>query len=148
MKYKLYAAFIASLSVVLTLASNETFGASMAAHGSRSASTHLTFHRSVAQSRHHRRGSHTAAFLPAIGGYYYEPADGEPDLVVREQKTYGDRYTCSLDIPWDWVHRCPSLSEQPPTPVVAVPSVPGCPAQHVTVPMGDGKEQTVSMVRC
>ena len=145
---KISAALIISCSVALTLASNEAFSASVRAHGGPSASTHSTFHRSVAQSQHHRRRSHTGAFWPVTGGYYYGPANGEPDVVVREQKTDDDRYTCTLDMPWDWVHRCPSPSERPPTPVVVVPSVPGCAAQRVTVPMSDGKEQTVIINRC
>jgi hypothetical protein len=145
---KISAALIITCSVAFTLASNETFGASVGEHGERSASTHSTFHRSVAQWQHHRRRSHTAGLLPAVGGYYYGPPNGEPDVVIREQKIYDDHYTCTLDMPWDWVHRCPSPSERPPTPVVAVPSVPGCAAQRVTVPMGDGKEQTVIINRC
>jgi hypothetical protein len=108
---KISAALIISCSFAFTLASNQTFGAS-------------------------------------LGGYYYGSANSGPDVVIKEQKIYDDHYTCTLDMPWDWVHRCPSPSERPPTPVVAVPSVPGCAAQRVTVPMGDGKEQTVIINRC
>jgi hypothetical protein len=145
---KISAALIISCSVALTLASNETFGASLAAHGGKSASTHSTFHSSVARSRHHHGGRDTGAFWPAAGGYYYGPANGEPEVVVTEPKSDDVRYTCTLDIPWDWVHRCPNPPEPPPAPVVIMPSVPGCPAQRVTLPMGNGKEQTVTIVRC
>jgi hypothetical protein len=59
------------------------------------------------------------------------------------------RYTCTLDIPWDWPHRCPPLAPaRPPAPPVAVPYAPPCPAQTVRVPTGDGGERTVSIVRC
>lgn len=59
------------------------------------------------------------------------------------------RYTCTLDIPWDWVHRCPPLGpSRTPPPPVAVPYSPPCPAQTVTVPGRYGQERTVSIVRC
>lgn len=150
MRNKISAALIISCSVALTLASNETFGESVGAHGGRFVSTHSKFHPSAARLRHHHRGRHTGAFWPAVvatgnGG-------SEPEVVIREQKTLDVtpdvRYTCTLDMPWDWVHRCPSPSERPPAPVVVMPSVPGCAAQRVTVPMGDGKEQTVIINRC
>jgi hypothetical protein len=59
------------------------------------------------------------------------------------------RYTCTLDIPWDWVHRCPPLGppKAPSVPVV-IPYAPPCPAQTVTVPGRYGGERTVSIVRC
>jgi hypothetical protein len=148
MKYKLYAAFIASVSVVLVLASNETFGQSRAAHGGRSASMHSTAHPSVARSRHHHRGRNAWGLWPATGSFFYGPANGEPDINVTEPIQNNTRYTCTLDIPWDFVHRCPTPAKPPSKRVVIVPYEPGCSAQHVTVPMGDGKEQTISMVRC
>src|SRR5664280_784056 len=83
MTFKMHAAFIASLSVALTVASS------------------------------------------AVSGYFH--------------------YTYTYDVPWDAVHRYPPVVS-PSEPVVR-PYVPGCPAQTVTVPMGDGKEQTVTIVR-
>jgi hypothetical protein len=148
MTYKLYAAFIASLSVALTLASNNTFGASMATHGGRSASTHSTVHPSVARTRQHHRGRNAWDLWPAVGGFIYGAANGEPEVGVTEPTSGDVHYTCTLDIPADYVHRCPSPPEPPPAPYVIMPYELGCPAQHVTVPMGDGKEQTVSIVRC
>jgi hypothetical protein len=143
---KISAALIITCSVAFTLASNETFGASVGEHGGRFVSTHSKFHPSTARLRHQHRGRHTGAFWPAV--VTTGNGESESEVVIREQKIYDDHYTCTLDMPWDWVHRCPSPSERPPTPVGAVPSVPGCAAQRVTVPMGDGKEQTVIINRC
>ena len=150
MAYKVYAAFIASLGVALTLASSESFGRSGAANAGRSASTHSTSHRSVARSLHHHHGRNTGAFWPAAGGFFYNPPNGEPELDITQPQSGDVHYTCTYDIPWDWAHRCPPFvsSSEPPSAPVVRPYVPGCPAQTVTVPMGDGKEQTVSIVRC
>ena len=150
MAYKMYAAFIASLGVALTLASSESFGRSGAASDGRSASTHSISHRSVARSLHHHHGRNTGAFWPAAGGFFYNPPNGEPNVDITQPQSGDVHYTCTYDIPWDWAHRCPpfvSPSEPPSAPVVRA-YVPSCPAQTVTVPMGDGKEQTVSIVRC
>jgi hypothetical protein len=150
---KMYAALIMFFSAALTIASNQAFG-----------ETHLTFHPTVTLSldhhggRHtgaHHRGRHTRAHHrgrnigTAVGGFFYGPANAEPEVVVTEPQLSGETpYTCSLDIPWDFVHRCPSPPEPASGPNI-IPSVtPGCPAQHVTIPMGDGKEQTVTIVRC
>jgi hypothetical protein len=150
MAYKVYAAFIASLGVALTLASSESFGRSGAANAGRSASTPSTSHRSVARSLHHHHGRNTGAFWPAAGGFFYNPPSAEPKVDISEPQSGDVHYTCTYDIPWDWAHRCPpfvSSSEPPSAPVVRA-YVPGCPAQTVTVPLGDGKEQTVNIVRC
>ena len=149
MAYKMYAVFIASLGVALTVASSESFGRSGAANAGRSASTHSTSHPSIARSQH-RHGRNTGAFWTAAGGFFYNPPNGEPNVDITQPQSGDVHYTCTYDIPWDWAHRCPpfvSPSERPSAPVVR-PDVPGCPAQTVTVPMGDGKEQTVSIVRC
>jgi hypothetical protein len=149
MAYKMYAAFIASLGVALTLASSESFGRSGAASGGKSALTHSTSHPSIARSQHHH-GRNTGAFWSAAGGFFYNPPTGEPKVDVTQPQSGDVHYKCTYDIPWDWAHRCPpfvSPSEPSSAPVVR-PYVSGCPAQTVTVPMGDGKEQTVSIVRC
>src|SRR5271169_4348314 len=147
MAYKMYAAFIASLGVALTLASSESFGRSGAANAGRSAATHSTSHRSVARSLHHYHGRNTGAFWPAAGGFFYNLPNGESKVDITQPQSGEIHHTCTDDIPWDWAHRCPpfvSSSEPPSTPAVR-PYVPGCPAQTVTVPMGDGKEQTVNI---
>jgi hypothetical protein len=150
---KMYAALIMFFSLALTIASNQAFGESGATHGF--PSTHSTFHPTVTLSLDHHRGRHAGAHHrrrnigTAIGGFFNGPVNAKPEVVVTEPQLSGETpYTCSLDIPWDFVHRCPSPPEPASGPNV-IPSVTlGCPAQQVTVPMGDGKEQTVSIVRC
>jgi hypothetical protein len=145
---KVLAASFFSCCVVFALAPGETFGASPGGHGAGAASMHLNVHPSVGQSRQHRRGRDTGAFWLPGWGYYYgsAPANSQPDVapIVPNEALY----TCTLDIPWDWAHRCPSPPAPPPAPIVIMPSAPGCPAQSATVPLGDGKEQTVTIVRC
>lgn len=150
MAYKVYAAFIASLGVALFLASSESFGRSGAANGGRSASTHSTSHRSVARSRHHHLERHTGAFFLTDGGFLYNSPDGEPAVVITQPQSDDANFTCTYDIPWDWAHRCPPFvsSSNPPAKPAVRAYVPGCPAQTVSVPLGDGKEQTVNIVRC
>jgi hypothetical protein len=150
MAYKMCAVFIASLGVALALASSGSFGRSGAANAGRSASTHSTSHRSVARSLLHHHGRNTGAFWPAAGGFFYNPPNGEQNVDITQPQLGDVHYTCTYDIPWDWAHRCPAIvgSSEPPSAPVVRPYVPGCPAQTVTVPMGDGKEQTVSIVRC
>jgi hypothetical protein len=150
MAYKMYAAFVASLGVALTLASNQTFGGSGVAHGVAAASAHPTIHPSVTRSPNHHRGRNIGTFFPAGGGYFWEPPSGEP-IVELTQPMSGDiTYTYKYDVPWDWAHRYPPSffagPPKPPSPPVAF--FPGCPKQTVTVPGADGKDQTVTMVRC
>jgi len=149
MMYKVYAAFLMCLGIAITLASNQAFGGSRAGHGGVSASTHSTFHRSFA--RLHHRGRHRGAFFPGdfFWGPYDQPyADVAPP--ISGPITNDTNYTCKLNFPWDWAHRCPPSSfesaAQPPSPPMAY--VPGCAKQTVTVPGADGKDQTVNVVRC
>jgi hypothetical protein len=100
MMYKVYAAFIMSLSVALTLASP---GAA------------------------HDGGLNVDVYRPTSGDIHF---------------------TCTYDVPWDWVHRCPPVVSPPEPPPLPVVRAPGCLPQAVTVPGADGKDQTVSMVRC
>jgi hypothetical protein len=58
------------------------------------------------------------------------------------------RFTCTYDIPWDWVHRCPPVVSSPVPPPPPVVLAPGCRPQAVTAPGPDGKDQTITMVRC
>jgi hypothetical protein len=88
----------------------------------------------------------TFASIQAFGG----SAAARGRLEVAVPTSGGAQFTCTYDLPWDWVHRCPSVvspAERSSYPVVR-PSAPGCPAQTVTVPTGSGKEQTVTVVRC
>jgi hypothetical protein len=137
MAYKMYAAFIASLSVALTIASNETFARSASRGGF--TSTHSISHPSVAHSLRHRRRNNVGTLWPAVGDFFYGPSNGEPGVDFT-QPTSGD---IPYDVPWDWAHRYPPVvipSERP--------YVPSCPTETVTVPGLDGKEQTVSIMRC
>ncbi len=105
MMRKMYPAFIMSLSVVLTLASNQAFGGSRATNG----------------------GLNVDVDRP----------------ISRDTP-----FACTYDVPWDWVHRCPPFVSplDPPSPPVVLR--PGCLTQSVTVPGADGKDQTVTIVRC
>ena len=145
MMYKVGAVFAMFLSVVFSFAFNQAFAQSAPAHHNRSsAAKHSPHHRFP----HH---DHRRNFFPAFGGFWGVPNDGFG--VDTYAPTYAPtfdhtRFTCTYDIPWDWVHRCPpvvALPEPPPVPVV---SGPGCVPQVVTVPGADGKDQTVTMLRC
>lgn len=155
MTYKMYGAFVASLSVVaLILAANETFGRSGAAlggvsgvaHGGGPAATHSTSHRSAARLLRHHRRNNVGALWPAAGGFFYDPWNGEPNVNATQPMSGDVHYTYTYDVPWDAVHRFPQAVT--PSEIFVRPYVPGCPTQAVTVPGNDGKEQTVNIVRC
>jgi hypothetical protein len=140
MKCRMFPVLIAAVSVAFAFSSSSTFGGSVAGHGGTSHPSHLTSHQSAARSLLHHKQRNLGTFWPAPGGYFYEPPNGE-------QPISGDiHYTYTYDVPWDAVHRYPQ-AVSPTVPVVR-PYVPGCPAQSVTVPMSDGKEETVNIVRC
>jgi len=143
-------AFIASLSVTMALVSNQAVGGPSAPPAGSSASDARG---SVARPLHHD-GRNTRACFPSTGGWFWWPSGSsnrQPNIDVRQTITGGPSYTCTLDIPGDWAHRCPpSLFASPPEPLPP-PPVPyelGCPAQTVTVPGSDGKDQTINIVRC
>jgi hypothetical protein len=143
MTYRMYGAFIASLSVVaLLLGPNETFARSGAAHGGRVTSTHSIPRPAVAQFRHHRRNN-VRTLWPAVNGFLYAPSNGDPALDVAQPVSRDMHYTYTYDVPWDWAHRYP-----PAVTPSERPYVPGCPAETVTVLGRDGQEQTVSIMRC
>jgi hypothetical protein len=154
MMYKVCAASILSLGVALTLASSQAFGGSGVAHGGVSAATHSPFHRSFARLPNHRNGRNPGTFFPADAGFFWGPSDDQPNVEATQPPSgpiSGDvNYTYKYDVPWDWAHRYPpsffASPPRPPSPPVAY--VPGCPAQAVTVPGKDGKDQTVAIVRC
>jgi hypothetical protein len=144
MTRKMYGALIASLSVAaLLLAANETFAGSGAARGGGFASTHSIAHPRAAQSFRHHRRNNAGIVWPAEEGFYYGPSNGEPMVDVTPPTSGDVHYTHTYDVPWDWAHRFP--------PAVT-PSerqyVPSCPTENVTVLGRDGREQTVSVMRC
>src|SRR5271169_3079534 len=147
MAYRKYGALVASLgAVALMLAANETFARSGAAHGGGVASRHSIAHARLAHAfRHHRRNNNNniGTVWPAFGDYSNGPSTGEP-MGELGQPIPGDiRNSQAYDIPWDWAHRYPPIvtpSERP--------YVPSCPSETVTVPGHDGKDQTVSIMRC
>jgi len=149
MTYRMYGAFIASLSAVaLMLAANETVARSGGAPRGGFTSSRSISHPSVAQSlRHHRRNT-VGAFWP--GDFFYGPSNGEPIGDVTPPASGDVHYTYTYDVPWDWAHRYPpsffASTPEPSSPPVAY--VPGCARQIVTVPGADGKDQTVTVVRC
>lgn len=60
--------------------------------------------------RHHHHGG---GFFPGTGGVVYgatnevrEPVVEAPPVARSDEL----RYTCVLDIPWDYVHRCPQYT--------------------------------------
>jgi hypothetical protein len=143
MTYRMYGAFIASLSAIaLMLAANETFAASGTGARGGFTAAHSISHRSLAHSlRRHQRGN--AIFWPTDNGYFDGSSDGAP-LADVTQPTSGDiHYTTTYDVPWDWAHRLP-----PDVTPSNRPYVPSCPTEAVTVPGHNGREQTVSVTRC
>jgi hypothetical protein len=139
--YKVYAAFLMSLGVALTLASNQ---AAKAGHGGVSASMHSTFHRTFARSHHH--GRNRRDFFP--GSFFEGPYD-QPYSDIAPPVS-GPVSNDAYDVPWDWAHRYPpgffESSPQPSSPPMAY--VPGCNKETVTVPGADGRDHTVNVVRC
>jgi hypothetical protein len=151
MMHRMYAtAFIASLSVALTLAPNESFGRSGAAPGGKSASTHSAsspsamrprVHANFSSRRDHGKRNAGWALWATAGGFdginqNLQPSDFEPNVDVA--RSISQHVTYTYDFPWDAVHRYP--------PVVRYAS--GCRSQTVTVPRGGGKMQSVNIVRC
>jgi hypothetical protein len=145
MTYKMYGALVASVGVVaLVLAGDEALAGSQAGPRATPAAAHSMSHRSFARSfRHHRRND-AGFFWPGDGFYDDEPSGGEPGADIPPPASGGDvHYTYKYDVPWDWAHRYP-----PSVTPSDRPYVPSCPAENVTVPGHDGKEQTVSITRC
>ena len=98
--------FIASLgAVALVLAASETFADPGVVRGAGIAPARPAF---PSFPRHHRGG-----FFPGTGGVFYGLPNEvrEPVVEASPPKTSDDlRYTCVLDIPWDYVHRCPQFT--------------------------------------
>jgi hypothetical protein len=138
------ATFIASLSVAIILASNQAFGQLRASPGGSPPSM-------SPRSAPSPQPTNIGTFFPAVGGFFGAPFNRQPNVNLDVRQTITDGiYTCTYDIPWDWVHRCPpSFFASPPVPPPPpVAFRPGCSGQTVTVPGTDGKDQTVNMLRC
>lgn len=145
MMYRVFGALIASIgAVALLLAadaasarSGATAHASFAPIHSHSASRPAIAH----AFRHHRKNG-VDGFWPGWGDYSYGPI-GEPEPDLSGAASPDLRATCTYDIPWDWVHRCPPAVT--PSQRAYAPS---CSNEAVTVPGRDGNESTVNVTRC
>jgi hypothetical protein len=146
MTCKLSASLIASFGLALILAPGAAFGQSAVGHGGRSASAHSAIHHFAGGSTRRHNRANTTTFWPGTGAFFYGTPAGEVKVDNRQPISGDIHYTYTYDVPWDAVHRYP-IPVSPVEPVVR-PYVPGCPAQAVTVPMADGKEQTINIVRC
>jgi hypothetical protein len=147
MMYRVSGVLIASVgAVALLLAADAAFARSGAtAHaGFSPAHSHSASRPAIAHALRHRRRNGIDGFWPGWSGgdYSYGPI-GEPTPDVSGSAVPDLRATCTYDIPWDWVHRCP--------PAVT-PSerayAPNCSNEPVTVPGRDGKESTINITRC
>ena len=153
MKYKMYGALFASLSVAaVMLTASDTFarpggGAPAAAPGPGAFARSAPMFRPGARAfRHNNFNRGTGfGFFPGFGGFYGDYLDGAPygsppvDAVQQVPNKF--HYTYSYDVPWDWTHRYP----------LTVPSdrpyVPSCNTEVVTVP-GRGGDHSVNVTRC
>jgi hypothetical protein len=142
MKYRVFGALVASLSVAaVMLAPNPASARSGAVQAGRGASSHPAFHpRGIRTFRHHR-GS--AIFWPGVDGYDYGGPTGEPLAGAMPPPSGDVHYTYTYDVPWDWAHRYPPAVTPSDRPYVS-----SCPAETVTVPGRGGKEQVISVMRC
>jgi hypothetical protein len=149
MAYRKYGALIASLgAAALVFAGNEAFARSAAApHGVVAAKHsiarhHALLHRHFPRNNNNNNNDFWTAW-PAYGDYSNGPTPGEPPVDLAQPVPNEIRNSQAYDIPWDWAHRYPPFV----TPGEK-PYVPTCPAETVTVPGHDGKEQTVNITRC
>ena len=149
MMYKAYTVLILSLGA--TVLTSHAFGGPRPANAVISASTHSTVHPSVARSPNHHNRRNVGNFFPATGGFFWDSQPGEVIAPPLSGPISDDfNYTYKYDVPWDWAHRYPPgfFGSPPAPPAPPVSYTPGCPAQTVTVPGADGKDQTVTVVRC
>jgi hypothetical protein len=144
MAYKMYGAFVASLGVVaLMLTADETSARSATVARAGVASRHSISRPFLAHSFRHHRKNNAAIVWPGADDFYGPSSNGEP-LVDATQPPSGDvHYTYTYDVPWDWAHRYPPAAAHSDRPYVS-----GCPAESVTVPGRDGRDQTVNVIRC
>jgi hypothetical protein len=147
MMYRVSGALIASIGAVsLLLATNAAFARSGgAAHAAFApAHPHSVSRPAIAHGfRHHRRnGNGIDGFWGWGDDFGYGPT-GEPGQDFSGSAAPDLRATCTYDIPWDWVHRCPPAVT--PSERAYAPS---CSNEAVTVPGRDGNESTVNVTRC
>src|SRR5262245_30828570 len=149
MMCKVRAVFAMFLSVAFSIAFNQAFAQSGPTHHGRSfhhggsfhhgrsfAVMHLPHHR-FPHHIHHRRNM---GFFPAIGGFWGVPNDG------FGAGAYAPTFDATPGPPlWS---RGGHTDPDPDPPSVAVVRRPGCVSEVVTVPGADGKDQTITMVRC
>jgi hypothetical protein len=143
MKYRVYGALVASLSVAaLMLVPNQASARSGAAPGGRFASTHPAFHAPGSRFfRHHRR---SAIFWPGVvDGFNYAPSNGLPPVDATQPPSGDVHYTYTYDVPWDWAHRYPPAVAPSDRPYVS-----SCPEETTVFPGRDGRERSVNVMRC
>jgi hypothetical protein len=108
MTHKICRTLIASVgAVALVLAASEALADPAITHVGGLAPPHPVSPSPAGRPTHRHRG--TGVFWPSAGDYYYGPSyDEQPMMDARPPRASDDiRYTCTLDIPWDYVHRCP-----------------------------------------
>lgn len=145
MKYKMYGALVASLSVAaVMLATNEISArpGGAAPGAAPFVAPQPMFRPPGAHAfRHHHRGT-GLGFFPGVGGLYYGGVPyGEAPVNVGQPIPDKFHYTYSYDVPWDWTHRYPLTLPS------AGPYVPGCNTEVVTVP-GRGGDRSINVTRC
>ena len=137
---KMYGTLIASLgAVALMLAADEASARSGGGHNGGFTSTR-SGPRPPGAFHHHRRNN-VGGFWAGTGGFYNEPANGEP--IVDGTQSRDAHYTYTYDVPWDWAHRYPPNVVPSDRPYVS-----SCPTEIVTVPGRGGVEKTVNVTRC
>lgn len=150
MKYRMYGALVASLSVAtVMLSAGETVARQAGAPAAVAAAPGPgafvkpppMFRPPGAPGvRHGYRGG-GLGFYPGVGGAYYGgmPYGDAPVQAPQIPDKY--HYTYSYDVPWDWTHRYPL------TVPTDRPYVPSCNTEVVTVP-GRGGDRSVNVTRC
>jgi hypothetical protein len=127
-------------AVALLFAAGETIARPATARGGGFSPTHFRPH--LAQSPRHHGRNRVGTFWPGVGGYYGGP-DDEPMVDVTPPASGDMHYTYTQDVPWDWAHRYPPAVAPSDRPYVS-----SCPAESVTVPGRDGKDQVINITRC
>lgn len=160
MMYRVYAAFIMSLGVavsLVSLASDQAFGRSAVANASASMRPTFRppFRPPFARSLNRLNRRNGEILFPAFEDFPFDGGSfGNFSQPLSGPITGGPisndiNYTYKYDVPWDWAHRFPpGFFGTPPESSSSSSSVPGCSVQTVTVPGTAGKEQTINMVRC
>jgi len=140
MNNKAGTAVVISFGVALAFASSQAFGGSHTIHGG------VINFRSTLDVPWDWAHRYPPNFLANPGTPPAPPAV----VQIAQPRSGNINFTYTYDVPWDWAHRYPpSFFASPPEPTpLPVARVPGCRAQDVTVGAGDGKQQTITMVRC